>query len=189
MNKYNIDEHIHRFAVWTAARATSKSRLSNIEIADLIETVGLRKRVEILRGVNPLTDSYYHQWIKETGNDIVKTVKETVFKKTKKENFKTNNFTFGLAAKVISIYIKTVDVIPSRGESALSIIAYPPIDSILLKCINLKYGLDLKHQWSTFDWDKYEEVILKIKKHFDNTAMWKIEENWDFHCKKEEGES
>ena len=33
---YNIDEHIHRFAVWTAARAASRGRLKNTEVEYLI---------------------------------------------------------------------------------------------------------------------------------------------------------
>jgi hypothetical protein len=178
MTGYSIDEHIHRFGVWTAARAASKSRLSNSELAELIDAISLRKKVENLRKFDPLTIDYYHQWIKETGNAMLKTVSETEYKKTKKENFKKDNFTFGLAAKIISIYIKTVEIVPSKGESPLSLIAYPPIDSILLKRINAVYGLNLRHQWSTFDWERYEETILKLRQLFPDMAMWRIEVNW-----------
>ncbi len=179
MTGYNIDEHIHRFGVWTAARAASKSRLSNSEVAELIDTIRLRKKVEDLGKSNSLSVGFYHEWIKETGNTMLKTVSETEYKKTKKENFKNDNFTFGLAAKIISIYIKTVEVVPSKGESPLSHIAYPPIDSILLKSINTVYGLNLRHQWSTFDWERYEKTMLMIRQLFPDLPMWKIEINWN----------
>ena len=102
---YSIEEHLHRFGVWTAARAASKCRLSNAEISNLIEGVGLREEVETLRSIGTLTEPTYRNWIREIGNKMIEEVRNTTYPPTKKENFKIDNFTFGIAAKIISIYI------------------------------------------------------------------------------------
>jgi hypothetical protein len=175
---YSIDEHLHRFAIWTAARAASKCRLSNQEISQLIEFISLREEIDKLRKLDPLTESFYRNWIHTIGNRMVEKVKATVYPPTKKENFKINNFTFGIAAKIISVYIKTAEVIPTKGESRLSIIAYPPVDSILLKTINLNENLGLTHQWSTLDWKGYEKNIDILIGHYGNIPMWAIEKDW-----------
>ena len=47
-NDYTIDEHAHRFAVWTAARAASRSRLKNTEVEHLINQSDLRNAVDKL---------------------------------------------------------------------------------------------------------------------------------------------
>jgi len=177
-DEYSIDEHLHRFAVWAAARAASKCRLSNLEVSNLIEFISLRNEIEKLRNTDPLTESVYRNWIRVTGNNMVEKVKNIEYPPTKKENFKVNSFTFGIAAKIISIYIKTVEVIPSKGESQLSTIAYPPIDSILLKAINLNQGLDLTPQWSTLNWEGYEKNIDILLGHYGNIPMWTIEKDW-----------
>lgn len=173
INNYSIEEHTHRFAVWTAARAASRSRLKNTEVELLIDQSGLRVQVDMLRQKADLTEMYYRNWIKEIGEKICQLVKEQDW-----GDFKHKTFHFGLAAKIISIYIKTVEVLPSKGTSLLSEIAYPPIDGILLRNLNTKHHLKLKVNWSTFEWDQYINVVDEINRQYSITPKWKIEVEW-----------
>jgi len=93
-------------------------------------------------------------------------------------DFKTKNFSFGLAAKIISIYIKTVEVLPTKGLSILSQVAYPPIDSILLKNLNTRHKIKSKTNWSTFKWSDYVQVIEFLQIHYPKVPGWKIEVEW-----------
>lgn len=170
---YSIEEHIHRFAVWTAARAASRSRLKNTEVELLIKQSNLKKKVEELRQLPGLNEKIYNNWIKETGENICSIVSAQNWK-----DFKLKTFKFGLAAKIISIYIKTVEIIPTKGLSLLSIIASPPIDSILLKNLNSKHQLKLKVNWSTFNWEQYANVIDELNRLYPLIPKWKIEILW-----------
>ena len=181
INNYTIDEHAHRFAVWTAARAASRSRLKNTEVEHLINESDLRNAIDKLRQQPLLTEAEYRQWIKEIGSKICTLVIEKNW-----SVFKTENFHFGLAAKIISIYIKTVEVLPKVGTSTLACIAYPPIDGILLKNINKKHHVHLKTNWSTFDWDQYEHVINTLNELYPSVPKWKIETEWCVSVDEEE---
>ena len=102
---YTIDEHTHRFAMWTAARAASRSRLKNTEVELLICESHLKEEVERLRKSPALNEIIYKNWIKVTGEKICTIVQEQAW-----DDYKLKTFHFGLAAKIISIYIKTVEV-------------------------------------------------------------------------------
>ena len=67
---YSIDEHTHRFAIWTAARAASRSRLKNTEVEFLICASNLKQEVERLRELSALNEIIYKNWIKVTGEKI-----------------------------------------------------------------------------------------------------------------------
>jgi hypothetical protein len=172
-NLYNIEEHIHRYAVWTAARAASKSRLKNSEVDIIVNTAGLREAVGELQKNTALTEPIYRQWLKKKGEEIIAVVNERNW-----SEFKTKQFSFGLAAKIISIYIKTAVVLPTNGNSPLAVIAHPPIDSILLKNINKHHHLKLETNWSTFDWMRYVNMIDKVLALYPNQPYWRIEDAW-----------
>jgi len=180
IDDYAIDEHTHRFAVWTAARAASRSRLKNTEVEYLINKSFLKEEVEALRLLPLLDEVYYRKWIGTIGEKICSLVKEQGL-----SLFKVNTFHFGLAAKIISIYIKTVEVLPTKGESLLSQIAYPPIDGILLKNLNTKHQLKLKVNWSTFDRGQYVNVIDELNKYYPSIPKWEIEMLWKVSDKEE----
>lgn len=173
INDYTIDEHTHRFAMWTAARAASRSRLKNTEVELLICESQLKEEVERLRKSPALNEIIYKNWIKVIGEKICTIVQAQAW-----SDFKLKTFHFGLAAKIISIYIKTVEVIPTKGLSLLSQIAYPPIDGILLKNLNIKHSLKLKVNWSTFEWEQYSNVIDELNRLYPSIPKWKIEVLW-----------
>jgi hypothetical protein len=172
-NTYSIDEHIHRFGLWAAARAANKSLLSNKEVQHVLEAIQLKDKVASLRSKSDLDDKYYTVWLKENCTTLINEIKNLDCKDLKKDRI-----SYGLAAKLISIYIKVVEVIPSKGNSLLSKIAFPPVDSILLKQINKSNKIFKETTWSKYDWDNYLEVVQKLKTKNNNQPMWMIESNW-----------
>ena len=70
-NSYTIEEHTHRYAIWTSARASSRSRLKNTEVEYLISQVKLRQEVEQLRQQSSLNDTTFKEWLREKGEEIV----------------------------------------------------------------------------------------------------------------------
>lgn len=65
IDDYTIDEHIHRFAVWTAARAASRGRLKNTEVENVIDQCRLKEKVCEIRQDSTLNDLSYRKWLKE----------------------------------------------------------------------------------------------------------------------------
>lgn len=170
---YTINEHIHRFGLWTAARAASKSLLSNDEMKNLLQSINLQEEVESLKNKTRLTEVEYQQWLHIQCKALIKK-----FKLRHTFNAKTKRMSFGLAAKAISIYIKTVEVIPSKGTSHLSSIAYPPIDRILLKSFNKAHSVDLNIKWTEYDWTTYLKTIHALKASQQERPMWELETHW-----------
>jgi hypothetical protein len=175
---FSIEEHIHRFGVWTAARAASKSLLSNLEIENLLEAIKLKDKISALRECGDLNHTSYSIWLKDCCDELIEAVNASECVTLKKKRF-----SHGLAAKVISIYIKTVEVIPTKGASTLSAVAFPPIDSILLRNINSKYNKKLNIRWSKFGWPEYTLTIQALQQINGDRPMWQLESEW-FNPKK-----
>ena len=172
---YTIPEHIHRFGVWTAARAASTSRLKNSEVDQLFSMVRLKDSVNDLRN-QTISDTEYMKWFKNICDKIIKAIP-----KINCGDFKEGRFSFGLAAKLVSIYIKTVEVIPTNGTSNLSRVAYPPIDNFLLKNIKKYHAINLPLNWSTFTWDTYKKWINELSEIKKDEPWWKLEEYWEIN--------
>jgi hypothetical protein len=95
---------------------------------------------------------------------------------------KPEQITYGRIAKIIAIYIKTVYV-SQAPHAALSKVAHPPIDGILLKEVKEKnpghkYPPKLGSRWSTFDKEKYQQALGYLRKVNGDKAFWEIEVFW-----------
>lgn len=168
--EYRIEEHMHRFACWTAARAVSRGFLggSNEAIADLINESNLRESLS------------------KTVRDKVKTKDgfDKLHTELKKKLLSQNALLgHGRAAKTIAIYIKTA-IIPFEPYSEFSKYAHPPIDSILLSGIQ-KAGVKdnvLKHPWTQYNEKQYSDVIHFLwasREKLGFEYFWQIEKYWN----------
>jgi hypothetical protein len=174
-NDYTIEEHVHRYACWTAARAASTSRFSNAEVLQFITDSGLREALQALRLNVEINHSIYKDWYVEQVNILLKNMDEYKNSKDKKRKK-----LFGIAAKIVSIYIKTAEILPSLGDSKISKVAFPPIDRFLLS--GLKKKLELKNiSWSNMEKDEYMGLIETLKKFIGNEPFWKLEMYWDLN--------
>lgn len=162
---YSFTEHVHRFAVWTAARAVQRNFTKTKIIRKAIEQAELQN-LFYRKDIN--SPEKFDKFHKKTCDKLI-----TEFRKLGKVP------SYGRAAKIVAIYIKTAIVIPERGKSKLSKIAHPPIDRNLLRNLDPKYPeLKLKSRsWTSLDKDEYFDLIQKFREDFGD-CFWKIEVNW-----------
>lgn len=173
---YSIEEHKHRFAAWTAGRAANVN--------------GCRFKVQ--HGKKLLEIAGFHK----TGNDVENLPSSIEFDNKHLEwrntiihaarNFDLN-FTHGVAAKLINVYLKSIFVCSGKhcDERVKSI--HPPIDSVLLNALyqqNIGGKSDVwqvarKIRWSKLNSEQYQNVITAIKEVLPaGYGLWKIEEYW-----------
>lgn len=150
----DFNEHIHRFAIWTSSRAVQrgfKAKTKAIKVA--IEKTELQSLINNKNGINDF-DSFH----KKTCNIIIKDL----------------NTTYGRAAKIVAIYIKTTVVLRDNGTSPLANKAHPPIDKILLG--NLK----IKGSWTKLNEEEYFTIINNLRNEYPQykDCFWKIEKYW-----------
>ena len=87
---------------------------------------------------------------------------------------------YGRAAKIISVYIKTSVVIRNSGNGKLASVAHPPIDSILLERLKAKNKIDKKtKKWTNLEQVDYRKLISELEHLKKENSFWTIEEFWD----------
>ena len=171
---YDIKEHKHRYAAWAASRASSVKgcRFKVRQGEMIIKHIGLNDlidRPDDLRDASKFDD--YHRKLREAA--ISKATELGL------------NFTHGVAAKLINIYMKTIFICGGYPNHAKTKLIHPPIDALLLKALHKEIGeleaelhKAIKIRWSKFDSDQYEEVIKNIRVVQNGEPLWKIEEYW-----------
>ena len=166
---YNIEEHTHRFAIWTAARAVQRNFTTTEIIKAAIENGQLREKLNDLYQMD-LEEEQYDNFHRKIATNLMSHLPSA---------------TYGRAAKIIAIYIKTFYVI-RFPESRLSRVAHPPIDAILLRNIqkHLIPGLK-KYTWTKLSQEDYFELIDKLRA-LQFPYFWMLEKCWQPTDSKEE---
>jgi hypothetical protein len=174
MYKKNI--HLHNYAIWTAARAVQRSFTSTAVIREAIEYAELSKEIEQLKS-NITTTEQYASWHKEVAGKVLIKLGELVPIKEK--------VTYGRAAKIIAIYLKT-SIIVTSPEHPVSNLIHPPVDRILLDNLYMKYKNPIfktsTSKWTEFGQDSYFAVIDAIREIQVKEGMkyfWEIEKYWN----------
>ena len=96
------------------------------------------------------------------------------------------NFTHGVAAKLINIYLKAGFVCGGHHADARVQALHPPIDSVLLAELSAQnvggfrsfWDETRQIRWSKFDSQQYETVIDNIRISMPNQALWEVEQYW-----------
>jgi len=163
--KYTFSDHIHNYAVWTAARAVQRNFTNTKNIKIAIENTKLK---DLINNNNDFSIVQYDNFHRETANNIIKSLNDLGI-----------NVTYGRAAKIIAIYIKTISVIRESGLSNLAKIAHPPIDRILLKNAHKENkNMELnKINWTELNENKYFDLIIKLRT-LKFEYFWEIERYW-----------
>src|SRR5467141_2609385 len=119
---YQISEHRHRFSVWAAARATQRGFCDVGSLRKALEACGVR---EFLARPNfgdideSGFDAIHRQWCRKIMASLRKA--------------RICDVTFGRAAKLIAMYLKSEVVLGPGSGTAFAHVAHPPIDGILLR--------------------------------------------------------
>jgi hypothetical protein len=166
---YTFNEHLHNYAVWAAARAVARNFTNTANVKSAIEKTELRS---LLDSNEKFTIASFDQFHRETSGKIIAHLKFI-------DNELEKKATYGRAAKIIAIYIKTAIVIRDSGMSNLARIAHPPIDRILLTNANEKHknlGLTTDN-WTQLSEGKYFELIKKLRT-IELEYFWELERYW-----------
>src|SRR6186713_3093162 len=128
MKNYDFNQHVHNYAVWTAARAVQRAFTSTANIKYAIEKSELKNFTE---SDTPLDTTSFEEFHRQCCGHLIEAFKEK----------KVFNVSYGRAAKIIAIYLKTSIILVNKGNCARSIIIHPPIDNILLTSLSKEPGL------------------------------------------------
>ncbi|WP_129715148.1 hypothetical protein [Pedobacter sp. SYP-B3415] len=167
MESYTFEEHKHNYAVWTAARAVARNFTTTENVKTAIEKSELRKFAE--SDSKPSPDEFrslHEQWSRL----LMQSLHQSTGKKV----------SYGRAAKIIAIYLKTSVILCSNGKCEKSQVIHPPIDSRLLnKIAGVTDNTDFaKVRWTHLDKDGYWNLIHNLSKSFE-PLNWKLERFWD----------
>lgn len=175
MGDYSHFTHKHRFAVWASARAAQRGFTTVANLRDALEQSGV---VEFLGkpaalGTSQRTfDALHARWCRR----IVRYLR-------RKE---VQGVTFGRAAKLIAVYLKTMVVVGADHESSLARVAHPPIDRLLLRNLARAKAIKCPHKrgWSELNWTelteaKYKRLIGQLRSCLQaDEPMWHLEKYW-----------
>ena len=172
---YDIFQHKHNFSVWAAARAAQR-RFTNVEtLKEALEQCGV---VEFLKDPSALTtdkeefDALHRTWCRNIVDWLVeKGVREV---------------TFGRAAKLIAVYLKSMVIIGADAYCKLAQIVHPPVDRILLRNLSRSPEIRSPHKrawrhinWSQLDEDEYYMLMSQLASCLGNgEPMWSLERYW-----------
>ncbi len=172
--EYDHFQHKHNFSVWASARATQRAFTTVALLKGALESCGI---VEFLRDAESLSisarefDNLHREWCQHIINYL--------------SEKGVRNATFGRAAKLIAVYLKSM-VIIGAPNSNLAKVAHPPIDRILLQ--NLSRAKEIKspykYSWREAKWTQlsdreYYDLINQLRSCMkDGEPMWHLEKYW-----------
>jgi len=168
MESYKFSQYLHNFSVWTAASAVNRNFTTTKNISDVINKICLIKFV-----------LKYPKMTPEKFNRLHKKLCNYIINEFEKMKIKCS---YGRAAKIIAIYLKTSIIITEKGEGSFTNVIHPPIDRIFLNNISNKFkekDFDFKKvAWTKLTeneyWKIYDKILERIK--FFN---WQLEEYWN----------
>jgi hypothetical protein len=162
---YTFIDHLHNYSVWTAARAVQRGYTTTKNIKAAIDKTELSN---LAKKMNIKTPSEFDNFHRETSKILIEQLANLGIPTS-----------YGRAAKIIGVYLKTSIVIRANGESQLAKIIHPPIDNTLLTNLSKKYkklGVS-KIKWTQLSENEYFELIKKLRSiHFD--SFWELEKFW-----------
>lgn len=183
---YSMPEHRFRFAGWCAATASSSSPNCRFTVETGLQILNLSGTSKLF--VDWTSIPSCEQDFDQLHKKMCKQIMETSTLHKIKLSGKKAEFTYGIAAKLLSCYLKPIFMIgidcPNDAliEKKRAYI-HPPIDRVLLKNCKKeepKAFNSIKNiSWSTFSENQYFDVIWAIREFLNGEPLWKIEYCWD----------
>jgi hypothetical protein len=136
--------YLHHFAYWAAARAVHNPNNPGIktkQVKAAIEKIGLYHLIQQPKELKNVEKKH-----NELANKLIK-------------ELKLAKHHFGLAAKIIAIYLKVTVIIPQRASEDILKNIYPPIDAKNLHKIN---GFK-NSKWTSLTEKEFDKAILELK--------------------------
>lgn len=173
-SNYTIEQHRHNFSVWAAARAAQRGFTAVKNLRNALESSGVREFLQQTDAKNTAYKKYcdlHSLWC----NNIMEYL----------ESLGLEDVTFGRAAKLVAIYMKSMVII--RDETSnLAMNALPPIDGVLLKNISKDKTLESNFRkkcanikWTQLNENEYYQLIDGLKEYIIlDQPMWSLEHYW-----------
>ena len=197
MSTYSIADHAHRFAVWAAGRAYSRSGGDgggySVKYAQtMLEAAGMRD-------INTPTDLPSAEGIDAFVHERIEAVcaaRPATYVHHKTGEHLKFRCTYGRAQKLVNVYLKSKLVCGGYHDDERVERLHPPIDSVLLKGLsafsesvagqvqyaefqnNLLDAQALGSSWVVFTQTTYEAYIKAFKSLQKDKPLWAIEEHW-----------
>lgn len=173
MNNYDLSEHRHRFAVWSASRAASvqfRRKDAEKEMRAALHASTISSLV--LSGPSnwPVADeinTLHATWAGELQAMVA-------------------GASYGRIAKLIALYLKVMIVLGGYADHEFGQALHPPVDSILLRNLSCDLTFSDEHRrlwletrWTTLAKTQYFELIETLRAEaLDKPAFWCIERYW-----------
>lgn len=175
--EFDIKEHKHKFAVWAAGRAASVIGYRfPVKIARLlIDSINLKQYIDQPSALPEDFDDAHIEWCEKI-QDVWSRLIENP----------NSKLSYGVAAKLINIYLKCIFVCGGHHEQDKVKKIHPPIDRVLLKAL-AKYNVGNQNGfwrkyaekgWSSFNKLEYFEVIAKMEDVVRPNGLYTIEHFW-----------
>ena len=173
---YSLFTHRHNFAVWAAARASQRgfTTVSNLKVA--LETSKLPVAIQ-----NPQEwptsaeqfDSFHSLYCHRIVDHLT--------------TAGVPHVSYGRAAKLVAVYLKSMIVISEHGRSTFAAIIHPPVDRTLLKNLARDRYFDQQLRdycrnlnWTGLSESDYCALIEEFRRNgLDKPAFWMLEKYWD----------
>ncbi len=176
--EYTIEEHSHRFAAWTAARAVQRGfSMATTEVVRVaIGAARLRELVDE-REDWPASPEAFDRVHRERCGLLM-------------ESFSSQGVdgaTYGRAAKIIAVYLKTRVVLGGQHDHVFGRIAHPPIDRLLLQSVSRDPAMprDLRRicrrsKWTGLAEKEYFDLIAILRRaKLAEPSFWRLERYWE----------
>jgi len=179
VSNYIIQDHIHLYSSWAAGRASSvKDNRFKVETAQKILSKSKIKKFILSPDLLPTTAAAFNSAHKEWRQEIINIGLG-----------EGHQFTHGVSAKLINIYLKAIIICGGYHNHKNAAFIHPPIDRVLLKelaDINFngmgKFWREYQLlAWSKFNSIQYEQVISEINIGLNGAPLWQIEKYWKGH--------
>lgn len=172
---YDLFEHRHRFSVWAAARAAQRAFTTVDNLRDALQSTDIARfaRDHATDFIDGAAFSNRHRtWCER--------ISEYLF------DAGVQNVSFGRAAKLVAVYLKSMIVIGPHANTALADVAHPPVDRLLLQALSRLESVpqEVRRTFRTTNWTelddaRYYELIDLIQTSVPNVRpFWHIEEHW-----------
>ena len=170
---YSHFQHRHNFAVWCAARAVQRKFAKTPVLKEALENSGVAEFVSQNED-KTISQKDFDKLHADWCDSILQTWK----------NKNVNGSSYGRAAKLIAVYIKSMTIV-RNGQSSLSEAAHPPIDRMILHNISKDKAITHPNRlkWKAVNWTELEKIeylnlINDFRKVFHGKPFWHLEQYW-----------
>lgn len=167
---YSTYRHRHNFAAWAGARAAQRGFTTTEKLKGALESTSIKNFIDRPCGEGAFGD-HHRQWCRSICGHL--------------SSVGVENPTYGRAAKLVAVYLKSMVVLPDLESEEASYV-HPPIDRILLQNIAKDTEVDAERSrtlrsvsWTTLSEAAYFELISILSDINGDRPFWKIEEYWD----------